>query len=402
MLKPKILTLILIFSYYSLISQNTKIMCYNILNFPGNTPGRADTLKKIIDHTTPDIFVVNELINQQGANLILNNALNTNGSSEYVSANFVNGHDSDNLLFYKSNKLTLVYQEQIPTNLRDISYYRLYLNNSLNNDTAWFNIFSCHLKASYGASEELLRYEEAQILKNYLDNNNIISDLYVMGDFNFYSNFEDAYYEITTGGNTTLFDPINQEGLWHINYNFRHIHTQSTRGATTGLGGGASGGFDDRFDFIFVSQDVLDGSNNIKYIEDSYRAVGQDGEHYNSSINDGLNTVVSEEVSSALFYMSDHLPVMLEVENANYNSITANTNNEGCRFTNTSNEIFIENLTTSKTIKYNIFSSDGKLIHKGMSYSNTLNKVIPQINTGLYYCKIQLGNLIINKTFFVD
>lgn len=402
MLKIITLPTLLVFFQIIAIGQHTKIMCYNILNFPGNTPQRADTLKKIIDYTTPDIFVVNELVSQQGADLILSNALNTNGTNDYAAANFINGYDSDNLLFYKSNKVTLVYQEQIATNLRDISYYRLYLNNSINNDTAWFNIFSCHLKASYGVAEELLRYEEAHILKNYLDDNNINSNVYVMGDFNFYSNFEDAYYEITTGGNTPLFDPINQEGLWHINYNFRNVHTQSTRGNTVGLGGGASGGLDDRFDFIFVSQDVLDGNNNMKYVADSYRAVGQDGEHYNIAINDTTNAVVSEDISSALFYMSDHLPVILEVENANYSTINSNKNNSLYRFSNLKNEITIENNSSFTNLFYSIISVDGKLITNGISNNKTTIKTLQNITSGLYYCKIQLGNTISIKTFFVD
>ena len=65
-------------------SQETlKVMFYNLLNFPSTSPERADTLKKIVQHVLPDMFLVNELDNQFGATLILNNALNQNGINHY-------------------------------------------------------------------------------------------------------------------------------------------------------------------------------------------------------------------------------------------------------------------------------------------------------------------------------
>jgi len=100
--------------------------------------------------------------------------------------------------------------------------------------------------------------------------------------------------------------------------------------------------------------------------------------------------------------MSDHLPVILEVENANYSTITPNENHFLYRFTNRKNEITIENNSSFTSLNYSIISVDGKLIHKGVSNHKTTVKTFSNLTSGLYFCKIQLGNTISNKTFFVD
>ena len=60
-------------------------------------------------------------------------------------------------------------------------------------------------------------------------------------------------------------------------------HTQSTHSENTGCA--ASGGMDDRFDFILISKNIKQGSKGVKYLSDAYWAVGQDGKHFNESIN---------------------------------------------------------------------------------------------------------------------
>jgi len=69
---------------------------------------------------------------------------------------------------------------------------------------------------------------------------------------------------------------------------------------------------DDRFDFILMSEpfQILKG---LQYIQDSYYAFGNDGNHFNQSINYGENTAVSTELADALYCASDHLPVIAKV-----------------------------------------------------------------------------------------
>lgn len=47
----------------------------------------------------------------------------------------------------------------------------------------------------------------------------------------------------------------------------------------------------------------------IEYVSGSYPAFGNDGMHFNDSINAPPNTAVPPEVADALHYGSDHLPV---------------------------------------------------------------------------------------------
>src|SRR5687768_10337496 len=82
-----------------------KVMSYNLLNFPGTTPNRVDTLKGILQYAKPDILMVCELISAAGGDDILFNALNVDGETNYDMATFSDGPDTDNLVFYDSTKL---------------------------------------------------------------------------------------------------------------------------------------------------------------------------------------------------------------------------------------------------------------------------------------------------------
>ena len=90
--------------------------------------------------------MVNELTSFNGGALIKNIALNAGGTNEFQSALFFDGPDTDNLLFYNQNKLALYSQQQIPTQLRDISEYILYDKQlALLGDTNLLYFYSIHL-----------------------------------------------------------------------------------------------------------------------------------------------------------------------------------------------------------------------------------------------------------------
>ena len=132
------------------------------------------------------------------------------------------------------------------------------------------------------------------------------------GDFNIYTTDEPAYrkfFEETSTGLGKFNDLINVEGKYNDD-EFSNIHTQSTR--STQFGGGASGGMDDRFDFILFS-DSLIHSDKTFVIKESYDVMGNDGNHYNMAVNDMPNLSVSQDIADALHYASDHLPVSVNI-----------------------------------------------------------------------------------------
>ena len=298
----------------SLHAQDTlKVMYYNVLNYPGSTSGRVEYFRTVTSYVQPDVLLISELISDEGALLLLNDGLNTGGTSSYQKAQFTNGTDSENMLFYNSNKLTLYSQDTIVTNLRLINEYVLYENsgNPLGADTNFMYFYSAHLKASTGPTNRQKRMEEVMLLKQHLQEKGLEKNIFFGGDLNFYSATEPAYDSILTAGPVPLIDPL-PAGNWHNSVTYAAIHTQSTR--TAQFGGGASGGIDDRFDFIFFSQDIIDGSHGIHYIPNSCKTFGNDGLHFNQSLLDAPgNSTLPDSVIQALYYMSDHMPVVCNI-----------------------------------------------------------------------------------------
>lgn len=367
-------------------------MYYNLLNFP-DSPQRVDTLKTILHYDLPDVFVVNELKTNTGANSILNNALNQNGVNYYQKAAFIDGPDTDNGLFYNSNKLTLLSQQQIQTVLRDISEYVLYYNDpnlSASSDTIYFYFYSLHLKASTG--EEDQRNIEITSLKNYLNAKGYVENVFVGGDFNFYTSSEPAVSTIRNNFNVDLQDPVNAFGTWHNNSNFKNYHTQSTR--TDDLGDGSSGGLDDRFDFIFTSADVISGSKGVTYVANSFHPMGQDGLRFNGSINNPTNTIIPQNIATALMYMSDHLPVKLTLDiNYTTNKIDENHLSYLDLYHNSiSNTLILNKILKSYQFKlYNLAGQ--KVYEKHMNNANSIQ--LPNyFNEGIYIWQIETSGAV--------
>lgn len=307
-----ILTMFSIIPFKGLKAQHSlRIMYYNVLNYPGSTAERVSYFKTTMLFVQPDILLVNELISDEGANMLLNDGLNVNGISKFQKAEFVNGPDSDNLLFYNSNELSLYSQSEIATELRDINEYVLFKNNP-DTDTIFFYLYSAHLKSSTGSTNEEKRLAEVRQFKERINSKSEIENIFFGGDLNFYKATEPAYDTLVNSGANALNDVL-EAGNWHDNEAFASIHSQSTR--TEQFGGGARGGLDDRFDFILFSDDVLDGSNGVKYLTDTYKSVGNDANHFNIAIIDEpQNTAVPDSVLQALYFMSDHLPVICDLE----------------------------------------------------------------------------------------
>jgi len=281
-----------------------RILTYNALNFSSNSGDRLPYFQSTFNEIEPDIVLVQEMSDEGGAELLLT-TLN-NGGNNFSKALFLDGPDTENMLFYRNSTVTFASQDTIDTDLRDISEYELLLEGNL------IRFYSCHLKASQG--NELLRLEEVTRLRNHLNLLDEGSEFIIAGDMNFYTSAEPGYQkfiadEINNIGRAQ--DLSDQVGSWNNNPIYADVHTQSTR--ETAFGGGAGGGLDDRFDFIFSSYEINNGYG-LEYIEDSLTPFGNDGNHFNQSINAGTNSAVSQEIADALYEASDHLPVFADFD----------------------------------------------------------------------------------------
>jgi len=306
----------------------TRIMTWNLLNYSGGaTSDHKNAYKQVVNHVLPDILVAQEVVGSVGANDFLNTILNgTGGPGGYAMAQFVDGPDSDNALYYRTDTITYTTGNivTLATALRDITRWKVgHVGAGAEGDLF---VYSAHLKADTGQANVDLRDAEATIMRNNANSLPAGTQFVYCGDFNFYNantggtmSFpnETAWDDLTGAGGDTdgqAFDPISATGFWHADITFSAIHTQSPHADNADAPPGASnGGLDDRFDFILISAGLQDGVD-LSYRTNSYRAVGNDGNHFNVDINDSPLIPEGQVVADALHAASDHLPVILELE----------------------------------------------------------------------------------------
>ena len=284
--------------------QQIKIMTYNLLNYDGSdTTTRNPYFRTVVSSINPDILVVNEMTSLLNMNNFLSRIMNSFGET-YEQGYFINGSDTDNGIFYKPSKFVFLWNTAIPTALRNINEFKL--KSQATGDT--IRIYSVHLKASSGSSNEILRAAEVDSLRKVTDQLTPNTNFIVLGDFNIYRYSEPAFQKLLNQSKTGYFiDPLNLTGNWNNNSSIAQHHTQSTR-ARLLPDSGATGGLDDRFDMILMSPQIMN-SGGITYIPGTYIPYGNDGNHFNDSINQPPNNAVGQTIANALHYASDHLPV---------------------------------------------------------------------------------------------
>ena len=126
---------------------------------------------------------------------------------------------------------------------------------------------------------------------------------------------------MTAAGNGQAVDPVNRVGTWHNNSLFKDVHTQSPT-TVAHYGGQAVSGMDDRFDFQLTTAEVTSGEG-FSYINNTYRAFGNNGTTYNTDVDNVSNTYPFDMVNfdtnhtraqllTNLASVTDHLPVVAD------------------------------------------------------------------------------------------
>ncbi|WLD24982.1 T9SS type A sorting domain-containing protein [Flavobacterium dauae] len=401
----KIITLFVLWFSVCAYSQETlNTMFYNVFKFPNSFPvNREVILRDILDDYKPDLFMICELATENAANLILNTSLQ-NQTDPYARAVFVPdlSKPSDPLqtmVFYNQRKLTLVNQQTLATVYRDINHYSFKVNVDSQNPI-YLEVFVAHLKSSTGPANRQMRYDMVEAVTQQLQNLTQ-PDTYVLfaGDFNFYNSSEIGYQKILDPTNAIkLIDPLNAPGSWHDNASFNYLHTQSTRVSNAGFGGGAnagaSGGLDDRFDFIMMSEN-FNTSTRFSYVNGSYQAYGNNGNCFDKDVKDvNCTGVFSQTLRDNLYNMSDHLPVVMQFQINEPLAIKSFEKEPLMWFESsniTDNEIMI-GVDTSKFNAQNnqlfVYNIMGQLI-KTVAVNNQSNIVISiqNLSGGMYFVK---------------
>ena len=392
----------------SLLQGQTRIktMFYNTLNYNSNAESEARTphLKTILDEVKPDLFMVCELKNETASNYLFNNAIVISNPS-FKKADFNTSRspatDLLQMVYYNADKLTLEFNEVIPTGVRDINHYTLKLKTA---SETRIEVFVTHLKASAGISDRQKRSESVDLFVRQLDRLPIDAYVIFAGDFNFYTSNEEGFLKLIDENNPIqIIDPINRlcpsfpddgKDYYDVDYDntyfwnnssFSDVHSQSTRSSQLN-GDGAGGGMDDRFDFIMLSKNFTE-STEMKFVNNSYKTIGNNGNCYNSFVSNTTCTgEFSQNLRNALFIFSDHLPIVLELENQQ-NILSNYTYVKKLNFSIKHQELKLKIDKNIKEIK--IYNTLGKVVFTSKNINS--NETVIHLNilkSGLYFLKV--------------
>lgn len=404
----KLLILILIVPFFG-YSQNQEIatyVTYNTLNYRNETSyctnsnnnpiAKEGYMKTIFGHLDPDLLSCNEVgLNASNAVKILDRCLNVDGETKYAMApfNITSGSSLANAFFYNTEMFELKDNDQVRKELngnniiRLIDVFYLYYKDAnlpLNSDTTFLTVFVAHFKAGSTSSNASQRGAAAEAIMDYIENNNITGNFIISGDFNSYNSSEAVIQNLINPANSQVhfIDPVNKLGSWNNNSAYADVHTQSTHSSSNGCASG--GGLDDRFDWIMISPAMENNDERIEVVKSSYKAVANDGNHFNQSINVPANTSVPANVLDAIYNSSDHLPVVMDMiltEAAPNSVATVNPYPFSVNLTNPVTQNITGNIT-GKTGNYSIraYSITGQVLNKKSIYNKNKTKFELEIN----------------------
>jgi len=306
-----------------------RLVNYNVTNYPSVLfPQRQPYFRTVFSILGADIVVTQEFTTAAGVDSFRVNVLNVLEPGQWSSAAFTNGIDTDNSFFYKSSKVTFLGQRVFYVSSdfeRFVNEYR-FRPVGYSSDAAEIRIYSVHLKASNTAADAAQREREATGLRDTMNHVPSGTHMIVTGDFNVYTSAELAYQKFlesqadNDGRVMDPLNPLNQTQAWHNGSSFASIHTQCpcgdnatpSRGCPAG-GGFSGGGLDDRFDLCLHTYNLGDGEG-LDVLASTYKAVGQDGLHYNVPITDSPTIPEGAAYATALINASDHLPIRVDIQ----------------------------------------------------------------------------------------
>ena len=302
-----------------------RVVTWNLLAYDdAAVPSRRPNMIQVVPGLNPDVMIVQELLTSTAADSFANLLKATMPAKVWKggSATFILGTQS--AIYYDSLKVSISNLTAVTTGgprqvlvalVRPVGY----LSNA-----ASFRLYSVHFKAGDGAggtsppSDSAQRTLECTNLRNTLNLAPAGTNILVGGDTNFYGSFETGYTRLTESqadNDGRMKDPQTLSGLWN-NPAFAPLHSQSPCAGAGCIG--SSGGMDDRFDIIFSSYSLNDGVGLDMVggsLPGGYGSYGNDGLHYNDSIDGGgVNTAVGVAVAAALRLSSDHVPVIATLQ----------------------------------------------------------------------------------------
>ncbi|MFN8586608.1 MAG: hypothetical protein U0704_02315 [Candidatus Eisenbacteria bacterium] len=298
-----------------------KVATWNLLAYDQTTcVGRQDQFRTVMSAMNPDIVIAQELNSAAGKDSFLVNVLNVVQPGEWTAQWLALGTEGG-AIFWKPAKVSVSNFATVATGGPRPALVGLVKPVGYLKNPGWFRLYSIHFKAGNPAStpaDSTTRRVECTSLRNTLNNQVttvVGTNFLVGGDTNFYGDWEGGYQRLTESqadNDGRCLDLYSMPGTWN-QFAYRTVHTQCP--CLSGCGPNFSGGgMDDRFDMILQSTSLRDGAG-LDLIATGYKAFGNDGLHYNDSIDGGgFNTAVPLAVATALRNAADHIPVVLELQ----------------------------------------------------------------------------------------
>ena len=318
------------------------IMAYNVLKYGDGCQGSTDSLnvylKTIIRYIQPDLFSFEKMAAFDPAatgpeNLAANitvNALDMVSPGKYAFATPTNLARATNMavLFYNKPKLTYIKTETLEANVTDFDLYKLYYNDpnlSITHDTTYLYVLVNHTQS--GSSSTIRDTQVSIEMQDLRSKFEYLPNLINMGDFNTHNSIEHGYQSIITSPDTAtkMSDPpfypdnsVSYPAEWETNtISYASFLTTTTRAlATVPNSCGTGDGAKSWYDHIFISPWLVNGTNYMHYIANSYKTTGNDGHRMGVDINSAspvINTSAPAPVLSALFQFSDKYPITIKL-----------------------------------------------------------------------------------------
>ena len=324
--RPAPLALLALFALtlFAVPAHALRVVAWNLLAYDevAAHARRANTIIAL-NALDPDVIVVQELLTAGAADSFVTFLRAALPAKRWIGGNntFILGTQS--ALYYDSLQVTHSNLTSINTGGPRQVLVSLIRPNGYRANAASFRLYSIHFKAGNGAggtsppTDSSQRTLECTNLRNTLNAAPAGTNLLMGGDTNFYGSFETGYTRLTESqadNDGRLKDPYTMPGLWN-NASYAPYHTQSP---CNGVCIGSGGGMDDRFDMLLGSYSLNDGVGLDLVsgaLPGGYGAFGNDGLHYNDSIDGGgVNFAVPLVVASALRQCSDHVPVVANLQ----------------------------------------------------------------------------------------
>ncbi len=326
-----------------------RVAAWNVSVYGG---GRTADIQQAVFDTfqgrsmNPDVIIAQEIWTS-GVTPFLS-ALNTNTyntgahdwAAAYNPAHMGNSSTATNdvVFYYRTSKLTAL--NATPTLVdtgssssgtapRDTFRADFSINGNANTSQV-LALYGNHMKAGSSTGDDPRRNITATAVRNDAQGLNSNYSYLFGGDMNVQSSSEQSYQTFiasTANNNGRFFDPIKTPGTWNAANAFRFVHTQAPSNLASG-----SGGMDDRYDQLLISQNLTNSANSLHYVGDttqaystttwndpnhSYRAWGNDGTSFNNNLTVTGNTMVGPGIAQALINTTGtdggHLPVFLDL-----------------------------------------------------------------------------------------